>query len=56
MYSLHLAPKCLMETLLLRPLLEMGVSFYIVIQAMRSSRGLQSLRDPKHWSGPVNGT
>ena len=56
MYSLYLAPKCLMETLLLCPLLEMGVSFYIVIQAMQSSRGLQSLRDPKHWSGPVNGT
>lgn len=56
MYSLHLAPKCLTETLLLRPLLEMGVSFYIVIQAMQSSRGLQSPRDPKRWSGPVNGT
>ena len=56
MLSLYLAPKCLLQTLFSRPPLEMGLSFYIVMQAMRSSIGLQSPQDPKHRSGPMNGT
>ena len=45
--------KVLIADTILHPPLEMGLSFYMVIQAMQSFTGLQSPQDPKYWSSPT---